>query len=100
MHMGSSCHYLLLSIKNKHCHYGVILFLYVVVMLPRSTVSQASVTCAGSLKAAFMLSTNKMFCFFYLQPILYLEKNWMADEFAGGCYVGTFPPGVLTSYGK
>lgn len=35
-----------------------------------------------------------------LEPTLYLEKNWMADEFAGGCYVGTFPPGVLTSYGK
>jgi len=35
-----------------------------------------------------------------LEPILYLEKNWMADEFAGGCYVGTFPPGVLTTYGK
>ncbi|XP_020603468.1 amine oxidase [flavin-containing] B-like [Orbicella faveolata] len=35
-----------------------------------------------------------------LKPVLYLEKNWMADEFAGGCYVGTFPPGVLTSYGK
>ncbi|XP_015780381.1 PREDICTED: amine oxidase [flavin-containing] A-like [Acropora digitifera] len=35
-----------------------------------------------------------------LEPVLYLEKNWMADEFAGGCYVGTFPPGVLTSYGK
>ncbi|RMX58791.1 hypothetical protein pdam_00021878 [Pocillopora damicornis] len=35
-----------------------------------------------------------------LEPVLYLEKNWMADEFSGGCYVGTFPPGVLTAYGK
>lgn len=34
------------------------------------------------------------------QPILYLEKDWLADEFAGGCYVGTFPPGVMTSYGR
>lgn len=35
-----------------------------------------------------------------LEPLLYLEKNWMADEFSGGCYVGTFPPGVLTAYGR
>lgn len=35
-----------------------------------------------------------------LEPILYLEKDWLADEFAGGCYVGTFPPGVMTSYGR
>ncbi|XP_073248477.1 amine oxidase [flavin-containing] B-like [Porites lutea] len=35
-----------------------------------------------------------------LEPVLYLEKNWMADEFAGGCYVGTFPPGVLSNFGK
>ena len=44
-----------------------------------------------------VLDNPQVFCF---QPVLYLEKNWMADEFAGGCYVGTFPPGVLTSYGK
>ena len=23
-----------------------------------------------------------------LKPTLYLEKNWMAEEFSGGCYVG------------
>jgi monoamine oxidase len=32
-------------------------------------------------------------------PINYVEKNWMADEFSGGCYVSTFPPGTLTSFG-
>ena len=27
-----------------------------------------------------------------LKPTLYLEKNWMAEEFSGGCYVGVSPP--------
>ncbi|XP_078453945.1 amine oxidase [flavin-containing] B-like isoform X2 [Lampetra planeri] len=36
----------------------------------------------------------------FLQPVGYLEKNWMEEEFSGGCYVSCFPPGVLTSYGK
>ncbi|KXJ13385.1 Amine oxidase [flavin-containing] A [Exaiptasia diaphana] len=35
-----------------------------------------------------------------LQPVNYIEKNWMEDEYAGGCYVGVFPPGILTKYGK
>ncbi|XP_032226643.2 amine oxidase [flavin-containing] isoform X2 [Nematostella vectensis] len=35
-----------------------------------------------------------------LKPIRYFEKDWMSDKYAGGCYVGTFPPGVLTRYGK
>ncbi|XP_041352694.1 amine oxidase [flavin-containing] B-like [Gigantopelta aegis] len=36
----------------------------------------------------------------FLQPIGYIEKNWMKEEFSGGCYVSTFPPGVLTKYGR
>ncbi|XP_060078754.1 amine oxidase [flavin-containing] B-like [Ylistrum balloti] len=36
----------------------------------------------------------------FLQPIDYIEKNWMAEEFSGGCYLGVMPPGVLTKYGR
>ncbi|RMG12419.1 MAG: flavin monoamine oxidase family protein [Deltaproteobacteria bacterium] len=34
-----------------------------------------------------------------LEPIDYVEKDWTADEWAGGCYVGLPRPGVLTRYG-
>ena len=32
-------------------------------------------------------------------PIEYLERDWMAEEFSRGCYGGHFTPGVWTSYG-
>jgi hypothetical protein len=28
----------------------------------------------------------------------YVEKNWMAEEFSGGCYSGVMPPKVLTEF--
>lgn len=31
-------------------------------------------------------------------PVDYLEKNWVVDEFTGGCPVGCFPPGKLAPY--
>eukprot|EP00002_Diphylleia_rotans_P016079 TRINITY_DN3123_c0_g1_i3.p1 TRINITY_DN3123_c0_g1~~TRINITY_DN3123_c0_g1_i3.p1 ORF type:complete len:486 (+),score=109.23 TRINITY_DN3123_c0_g1_i3:65-1522(+) len=34
-----------------------------------------------------------------MKPTRYIEKNWMAEEFSGGCYVGIMPPGFLTRYG-
>lgn len=35
-----------------------------------------------------------------LHPINYAEKNWMEEEYSGGCYVSNFPPGTLTRYGE
>jgi len=35
-----------------------------------------------------------------LSPTNYIEKNWMAEEFSGGCYVGTLQPGILTNFGS
>ncbi|XP_076363744.1 amine oxidase [flavin-containing]-like isoform X2 [Tachypleus tridentatus] len=35
-----------------------------------------------------------------LQPIHYEEKNWLEEQYSGGCYVSTFPPGVLSRYGR
>ena len=32
-------------------------------------------------------------------PINYVEKNWMEEEYSGGCYVSNFPPGTLTAFG-
>jgi monoamine oxidase len=29
-------------------------------------------------------------------PTAYLDKNWLADEWSAGCYVGTLAPGVLS----
>ncbi|UYV64061.1 MAOB [Cordylochernes scorpioides] len=35
-----------------------------------------------------------------LKVVHYEEKNWMEEQYSGGCYVGTFPPGFLTRFGK
>jgi len=29
-------------------------------------------------------------------PVSYVDKDWTTDEWAGGCYVGVMPPGLLT----
>jgi monoamine oxidase len=34
-----------------------------------------------------------------LEPEFYVEKSWAADRWAGGCYTGFTPPGVLLDYG-
>ncbi|KAI8502522.1 hypothetical protein Bbelb_201100 [Branchiostoma belcheri] len=34
------------------------------------------------------------------EPVNYVEQNWMADPFSGGCFVATLGPGVLTSFGR
>lgn len=34
------------------------------------------------------------------EPLQYLERDWMAEEFTRGCYGAHFGPGVWTSYGK
>lgn len=33
------------------------------------------------------------------QPVEYIEKDWCADPWSAGCYVGIMPPGVITRYG-
>ncbi len=32
-------------------------------------------------------------------PTAYIDKDWQADEWAGGCYVGVMAPGVLSDVG-
>ncbi|XP_048246639.1 amine oxidase [flavin-containing] B-like isoform X1 [Haliotis rufescens] len=39
-------------------------------------------------------------CKKFLEPVGYVEKNWMEDEYSGGCYTVTLPPGVLSQYGS
>jgi len=34
-----------------------------------------------------------------LRPVAYIEKDWSAEEFSGGCYVASMPCNVLTAYG-
>lgn len=34
-----------------------------------------------------------------LEPVEYLERDWMAEEYSRGCYGAHFTPGVWTSYG-
>ena len=36
-------------------------------------------------------------CFQYVH---YEEKNWMEEQWSGGCYSACLPPNVLTQYGK
>lgn len=33
-------------------------------------------------------------------PVHYEEKNWLKEQYSGGCYVSTFPTGVMSRYGK
>lgn len=33
-------------------------------------------------------------------PIHYEEKNWMKEEYSGGCYTAVYGPGFFTRYGK
>ncbi|XP_022098628.1 amine oxidase [flavin-containing] B-like [Acanthaster planci] len=35
-----------------------------------------------------------------LHPVNYVEKNWMEEQYSGGCYTATYGPGVLTQLGK
>ena len=34
------------------------------------------------------------------RPKEYIEKNWLEEEWSGGCYEAFMGPGVMTSYGK
>ena len=43
---------------------------------------------------------KKFHCPELLHPINYAEKNWADEQYAGGCYVSNFPPGVLTQFGE
>lgn len=33
-------------------------------------------------------------------PVHYMDKNWMEEEYSGGCYVSNFLSGVLTQFGN
>lgn len=35
-----------------------------------------------------------------LHPIHYEEKNWLEEQWSGGCYSAALPPGFLTKFGK
>ncbi|CAL1287512.1 unnamed protein product [Larinioides sclopetarius] len=35
-----------------------------------------------------------------LKPIHYEEKNWMDEQYSGGCYTAMYPPGFFTRYGR
>ncbi|KAG8185755.1 hypothetical protein JTE90_000738 [Oedothorax gibbosus] len=36
----------------------------------------------------------------FVQPVHYEEKNWMEEQYSGGCYTAMYPPGFFTRYGK
>lgn len=50
-------------------------------------------------KQAFIDSVVPYFGERARQPIVYLERDWMAEEFSRGCYGAHFTPGVWTAYG-
>ncbi|KAL6043836.1 Amine oxidase [Balamuthia mandrillaris] len=35
-----------------------------------------------------------------LHPLTYVEKNWSAEQFSGGCYFSVMSPNVMTQFGK
>jgi monoamine oxidase len=54
---------------------------------------------AAQRKQAVLESFARYFGEKMLKPEFYVEKSWAADEWAGGCYTGYMPPGVLLDYG-
>jgi len=36
----------------------------------------------------------------FSKPVHYEEKNWMEEQYVGGCYTAMYPPGFFTRYGK
>lgn len=34
------------------------------------------------------------------EPVAYVDKNWCAEEWSGGCYTGVMAPGVLSEHGR
>jgi len=55
---------------------------------------------AAKRKQAVLESFARYFGEQMLKPDFYVEQSWAADEWAGGCYTGYTPPGVLLDYGK
>merc|ERR1712232_545598 len=49
-------------------------------------------------KAAVLRQLVKWFGDEARNPVDYLEKNWVVDEFTGGCPIGCFPPGKLAQH--
>ncbi|KAH9370598.1 hypothetical protein HPB48_002471 [Haemaphysalis longicornis] len=39
-------------------------------------------------------------CAHVIQPVHFEEKNWLEEQYSGGCYVSTFPTGVISKYGR
>lgn len=35
-----------------------------------------------------------------LHPVHYIDKNWACAQYTGGCYTCSYPPGVLSKYGR
>jgi len=54
---------------------------------------------AAKRKQAVLDSFARYFGDAALEPEFYVEKSWAADPWAGGCYTGYTPPGVLLDYG-
>lgn len=54
---------------------------------------------AAERRQAVLESFARYFGDAMLEPEFYVEKSWAADEWAGGCYTGYTPPGVLLDYG-
>uniref|UniRef100_A0A646QEF0 Amine oxidase n=1 Tax=Hemiscolopendra marginata TaxID=943146 RepID=A0A646QEF0_9MYRI len=39
-------------------------------------------------------------CVEALKPIHYEEKNWLNEQYSGGCYTSMYPPGCMIHYGR
>jgi len=51
-------------------------------------------------RAAVLADLVRLFGEEAATPREYIEHSWTDEEYTRGCYVGLFPPGVLTTYGE
>ena len=54
----------------------------------------------GERRAAVLRNFADLFGEEALRPLRYLERDWSADQWTRGCFVGFTPPGVLLDYGE
>lgn len=50
-------------------------------------------------KAAILRQLTALFGAQAAEPLEYIEQDWLAEAWSGGCYCGVMPPNSLTSYG-
>jgi monoamine oxidase len=70
-----------------------------IAFVPGDDARRLSQVDAATRKQAVVDSVVRFFGPDAATPAAYIDKDWVADPWSGGCYVGIMPPGVMTELG-